>query len=369
MADNTVTLQGNFISTGGRVNLPVPCGADWMRVYNMTALTQNAANLAYEFYFQKNMTPGSGVGWTLLGAVANDPVTVGALAAGTGFIPLNQGYSSGISAQVRNSIQLSAPVAFTAVTNATRPVISTASTAGLQVGDVVYLSQVSGAIDANDVLGIPFEVDLIVANTSFRIKNTLEQAPGGAGTNGFWRRLVVPNTFYPELRYIVNIATTGAFGTLTATALAPVIVTSVDSGYVVGQEVTFHVSSSLNGMTQIDALSAPVIAVDPATPSAFQVSLDTTGFSAFTFPTNAALVLVNNNYTPAHVVPAGENTATALAAIPVADILSDASLNQLIIGMTLLGGNATPGATAGPAGASGDLMFWQAGAVYSTNGQ
>lgn len=367
MADNTITLQGNFVSTGKRVDLPIPCGADWIRVYNMDALSQNTVDLAYEFYWQKNMTSGGGIGWVLQGAQVNDPVSVGALVAGTGFLPLNQGYSSGISAQVRNSTKLSAPIAFTAVTDATRPVVTTASTAGLQNGDVVYLSQDAGAIDAGDLLGIPFEVDLVITDTSFRIKNILEQMPGNAGTNGFWRRLVVPNTFYPELRYIVNIATTGAFGTLTATVLAPVITTSVDSGYVVGQEVTFHVSSAINGMVQIDALSAPIIAVDPATPSVFQVSLDTTGFSAFLFPTNADIALIRA-YTPAHVVPAGEDTATALAAIPVVDILSDASVNQLIIGMTLLGGNLTPGATAGPAGALNDVMFWQAGAVYSTNG-
>jgi len=367
--DNTITLQGNFVSTGKRVDLNVPCGVDWMRVYNMNALSQAAADLPYEFYWQKNMTSGSGIAWTIQGAQVNDPVTVGALAAGTGFIPLNQGYSSGLSAQVRNSIRLSSPVAFTATSNATRPVIDTADTSGLQVGDVVYLSQSAGAIDANDLLGIPFQIDAIVANTSFRISNVLEQAPGSGGTNGFWRRVVVGNTFYPELRYIVNIDTAGnAFGTMTSSVLEPVIVTSVDSGYQVGQEVTFHVSSSLNGMVEINALSAPIIAVDPDFPSAFQVSLDTTGFTAFTFPLNADLAAVNNNYTPAHVVPAGENTATALAAIPVVNILSDASVNQLIMGVTLLGGDVTPGNPAGPAGSSGDVMFWQAGAVYSTNG-
>jgi len=367
MSDDTIISQGSFTADGTRKVLSIRSDVDWMYVYNMTALTQTAANLQSTFYWQRGMAPGSGIVYTKLGAVANDPLTIGAIAAGTGFTLVNQGYSSGISSQVVNSIQLSAPIAFTAISNATRPVVTTANTSDLQVGDVVYLSQISGAIDANDLLGIPFEVDLIVVNTSFRIKNILEQAPGGAGTNGFWRRVVVPNTFYPELRYIVNIATTGAFGTLTATVLKPVIVTSVDSGYLVGQEVTFNVTNVLNGMTQINLLSAPVIAVDPAFPSAFQVRLDATGFTPFVFPLNADLALVNNNYTPATVVPAGENTAEALAAVPVVDILSDATVNQLILGMQLSGGNVTPGATAGPAGASGDVMFWVAGKSFSVN--
>src|SRR6266567_3406874 len=142
--DNTITLQGNFVATGNRVDLRVPCGADWIRVYNMTALAQSTADLPFEFYWQKNMTSGSGIGWTKDGTVANDPITVGALAAGSGFIPLNQGYSSGISSQVRDSIKLSSPVAFTAITDATRPIVSTADTSGLQVGDIVYLSQTAG---------------------------------------------------------------------------------------------------------------------------------------------------------------------------------------------------------------------------------
>ncbi len=367
--DNTITLQGNFVSNGKRVDLNVPCGVDWIRVYNMTALNQGTADLGYEFYFQKNMTSGSGIGWVKLGSTdANNSVTVGQLAVGSGFVPLNQGYSSGISSQVRDSIRLSSPVAFSAISNATQPVVTTASTAGLQAGDVVYLSQTAGNIDDAALLGIPFQVDTIVSNTSFRIANALDQAPGNAGTDGFWRRVVVGNTFYPELRYIVAITTSGSVGALTASALQPVIVTSVDSGYLVGQEVTFNVPNAVNGMVEINSLSAPIIAVDPATPSIFQVSLDTTGFTPFVFPDNAELSLINNEYTPAHVVPAGMNTAVALAAIPVVDILSDATVNQLIMGVTLLGGNATPGGSAGPAGASGDVMFWQAGAVYSTNG-
>ncbi|MGJ0429586.1 hypothetical protein [Methylobacter sp.] len=367
MADNTIITQGSFVSDGNRKVLSIRSDLDWMYVYNMTALTQAAGNLGSTFYWQRGMTPGSGVVYTKLGAVANDPLTIGALAAGTGFTLVDQGYSSGISSQVRNSDQVSAPVAFTATSNATRPVISTADTSGLQVGDIVRLSQAAGAIDADDLLGIDFQIDAITANVNFRIANALQQAPGAGGTNGFWRRVTVPNTFYPEWRYVVNIATAGAFGTLTATVLAPVVVTSVDSGYLVGQEVTFNVPSVLNGMTQINTLSAPIIAVDPATPSVFQVRLDTTGFTPFVFPT-IAQVAADGPYTPATVVPAGMNTAEALAAVPVVNILSDATVNQAIIGMQLSGG-AAAGLNAGPAGADGDQMFWVAGKSFSVNNE
>lgn len=369
MADNTIISQGNFTSTGGRKILSIRSDVDWMYVYNMTALTQAAANLGAVFYWQRGMTPGSGIVETKLGAVANDPLTIGALPAGTGFTLVDQGYNSGISSQVVNNIQLSAPIAFTAVTNATRPVVSTANTGDLQNGDIVYLSQTAGAIDANDVLGIPFQVDLVTTNVSFRLSNALHNVPGNAGTNGFWRRVTAPNTFYPELFYIVDIITAGAVGTMNATTLQPVIRTSVNSGYLVGQEVTFNVPSVLNGMTQINTLSAPIIHIDQSNPvdgSVFQVRLDVSAFTPFVFPTNAALVLVNGVYTPATVVPAGMNSAEALAAIPPVDFLSDATVNQLILGMQLSGG-ATVGANAGPAGAAGDAMFWVAGKSFSVD--
>ncbi len=367
MADNTIILQGNFTSTGGRKVIPIRSDVDWMYVYNVTALSQGVANLGATFYWQRGMAPGSGIVETILGAVASDPLTIGALPAGTGFTLINQGFDTGVSAQIKNSIKLSAPIAFTAVTDATQPVVTTADTFNLQDGDVVYLSQAAAAIDANNLLGIPFQVDTVVLNTSFRIRGPLDQAPGNAGTNGFWRRLVVPNTFYPEIRYIINIVTAGAVGTMVATPFAPVIFTSVDSGYQIGQEVTFNVPSALNGMTEINTLSAPVIHLDPAVPAAFQVRLDVSAFTPFDFPLNADLVPLDGRYTPATVVPAGMNSAEALAAIPPVDFLSDASVNQLVLGMQLSGGNTTANQNAGPAGAVGDVMFWRAGKSFSVD--
>lgn len=354
--DNTIMTQGNFISTGGTENLSIPSGADWIRVYNMTALEQAAADLPYEFYWQLGMTPGGGISWTKDGATsATDSVTVGALAVGTGFLPLNQGFNTGVSAQIKNSSQVSQPVAFTAISNNVNPQITTASIAGsgvaLQTGDVVRLSQTAGAIDANNLLGIDFQVT-VNNDTHFTITNALEQAPGAGGTNGFWRKVTVGNTFYPELRYIVDIAT----GATTN------VRTSVDHGYQIGQLVTFNIPSTLNGTTQLNQLSGAIISVPSE--DVFVVDIDSSSFTPFVFPTIAAVAAVNNNYTPAHVVPAGMDTATALSQIPVADILSDATRNQLILGMSLLGGNSTPGGIAGPAGSSGDQMFWQAGTVY-----
>lgn len=352
--DNTIIQQGRFTSDGTRKVLSIRSDLDWMYVYNYTQLAQATADRNAYFYWQRGMTSGGGVFWRKLGAVANDPLTMGALTAGYGFTLLNEGYSSGVSAQLGNSTQVGPAVAFTATSNNVNPQITTGSTATLQTGDVVRLYQT--AIDADDLLGIDFQIT-VNDGTHFTITNALQQAPGAGGTNGFWRRVTVGNTFYPEARYIVNISV--------ANPLAPVVTTSVDHGYVVGQLVTFNVPSSLNGMTQIDNLSAPITAV---TASTFTVDLDTTGFSAFVFPTIAQVGAVNGNYTPAKVVPAGEDTASALVAVPQANILSDAFVNQAIIGMVLggAGGSATA-AQDGPAGANNDVMYWVAGKSFSVS--
>ncbi len=354
--DNTIMMQGNFTSTGKTVNLSIPSGADWIRVYNFTALDQAAADLPFEFYWQLGMDPGGGIAWTKDALTsAEESVTVGALTVGAGFLPLNQGYNSGISAQVRNSTQVSKPVAFSATSNNVNPQITTtsilASGVVLETGDVVRLSQDSGSIDANDLLGIDFQIT-VDNDTHFTITNALSQAPGAGGTNGFWRKVTVGNTFYPEFRYIVDIAA----------GLTTLITTSVDHGYLVGQLVTFNITSTLNGMTQLNQLTGPILSIFSA--SSFEVDIDTSSFTPFQFPTIAAVAAINNAYTPATVVPAGMDTATALDAIPVANILSDATRNQLIIGMSLLGANIAANGAAGPAGAVGDSMFWQAGTVY-----
>ena len=57
------------------------------------------------------------------------------------------------------------PVATTASTNATRPVVSTASTAGVSVGTVVRLSQTA----QTDVNGIDMVVGAVTANTNFTL--------------------------------------------------------------------------------------------------------------------------------------------------------------------------------------------------------
>lgn len=329
--DGTILQQGRFTSDGTRSTIALRSDVDFMWIYNLTAIAQAAADLGAKFYWQRGFTQGRGIVETKLGTVANDPMTIGQIAVQAGFTLINQG----------SDALVGPAVAFTATSNNANPQVTTGSTASLQTGDVVRLSQAVGVVDADDLLGIDFQITVDDA-THFTITNALQQAPGAGGTNGFWRKINLTSPFYPETRYIVNITQ----------AAQAVVTTSVDHDYVAGQEIRFHVNDSVNGMVEIDGLIGTIVAT---TASTFTVDIDTTAMSAFLFPT-IAQVAAFGPYTPAYVGPVGENTAFALA--NNLNTLADATVNVSIIGIQLAAGNFSP------AGNNGDVIYWVAGKSY-----
>lgn len=369
----TILQSGNFISDGLVEIIKLRSDLDWMYVYNWTAVansTTNGTNLNVEFYWQRGMPQSQGLSKRSYGAVpivGGQPGPLGALQlpVGAGFTLVNQGFEADFA-------QVSGAVAFTGISSSTTPVVTTSSIAAsgisLQDGDVVRLSQAFGSVDASDLLGIDFQIDY-TNDTHFTFANVLQQATGAASVlGGNWRKVNVSSVFYPQTRYIINIATAGAFGLLNATPMNPVVVTSVDSGYLAGQEVRFHIDTvnNLNKMVEIDSLIGTIIAVDPAFPSAFQIDIDATGFTPFLFPTIAQANAIAAKYTPAYVGPVGANTAFSVS--NNLDSLTDATTNILYQGIQLLGGNLAAAGNAGPAGAVGDAMYWVAGKSSLVNG-
>lgn len=327
MAYDTILQQGRFTSTGAAVTLNIRSDLDWIKVYNETALAQAAADLGYEFYFQRGMTNGRGVIWTKLGTVANDPVTVGQIAANAGFFLVDS-----------SANPVGARVAETAITNAAQPVVSTANTGSLATGSIVRLENDTGV---PNIMGFDFEVDNVVANTSFRMRFALANAPGAAGNgDGFYRPIAFDPIFYPRRRFIVNITQ----------AASAVITTSVSHGYTVGQEIRIKVPAAF-GMTEMNNLAGTVTAVTAGT---FTVDIDSSAFTAFAFPAVAAVP-----FDWAEAVPMGEDTGQALTS--GTDILADATRNTALIGVTLAAG------TLSPAGQNNDVIYWVAGKSFSVS--
>lgn len=333
MAFNTVLQQGRFTSDGSNKIISIRSDVDWMWVYNETILNDAAlaTDRGAQFYWQRGMTNGRGLEYVKLGTVANDPLTTVQIAANSGFILFD---SSGNPVKSR--------VAVSGITNAAQPVMTTADTGALREGSIVRLEADS---DVPNIMGFDFEVDAVTADTNFRMRWAMESSPGAAGAgDGFYRHIQFDPMYYPRNRYIVNITQ----------ATEAVVTLSVTHGYTVGQEIRFTVSEPF-GMTELDGLSGTITAVSTAN-NTITVDIDTSAFTAFTFP-----VVADVPFTWAQTMPYGQDTAESLSSS--VDILAGATNNTAILGMELVAGDDSP------AGADGDVVYWVAGKSFSVTNE
>lgn len=360
--DGTILSQGSFVVPATIRNriLQVPTGVDWISVVNYTrqGTIGGASAFGFRYFWQRGMPAGS----ALVEYYANGGTAV------TG----NQITSGGFtlydpSGQTAGALPLlSNPVATTASTNATQPVVSTASTAGLAVGSVVRMSNTA----QTDVNGIDMVVGAVNAGVDFTLltaSNALATAPGAIGGAGFYRIVNTDPLFYPRNRYVTRISQ----------AVNAQVGTSVAHGLTPGQQVRFSIPAA-SGMVQLSStpqnnyLSATVVSV--VDDYAFTINVDTTSFTAFTWPTIAQ----QPSEFP-QVTPFGENTGFALTSptiqVPTiggqqindtnTGILADSRVNTGFLGIILgTGGNGTVGGAAitGPAGSvAGDVVYWRVG--------
>lgn len=361
--DGTIIGQGTFTAPATIVNqiIQIPSNADWMRVYNYTQLGNigtPAAATGLEFFWQRGMTAGTGI--VHYGANSVKTLSADTLVSGGFTLYDPSGQSAGAQPIA------SAAVATTASTNATRPVVSTASTAGLAVGSVVRMSNTA----QTDVNGIDMVVGAVVANTSFTLltaSNPLATAPGAVGGAGFYRIINSDRLFYPRNRYVVNI---------TQAANAQVS-TSVAHGLTVGQEVRFSIPAfagmiQLNPTPQNNYQGAIIQSV--VDDYNFTININTSTFTAFSWPT-----IGQQPSSFPEVIPIGEDSATSLSSTAAQTptvggiqifntnngLLADSTVNVGFLGMILgTSGNGLALGTAitGPAGsAAADVIYWVAG--------
>lgn len=325
--DGTIIQQGRFTSTGVAKTLVIRSDVDWMYVYNFTEATTVTGSRGVSYYWQRGMAANNGfVDIRNAGGTAIDRRSSADLAV-PGFT------------LVDSSVQLPGPlVTITNISNV--GLVLTANTTGLSVGTIVRLMNATGAAQLG---GQDFTVTAVNPGVSFTVRvpaNMVAAAAPGAGAA--YRIIAFDPIFYPRRRLISAV---------TAAASA-VVTTTVDHGYLVGQEIRFNGFAD-SGMIQIEGLSGSITAV---TASTFTVDIDSTTFTAFAFPLTGAI--------PVNVpqaVPLGEDTAVALAA--GVDILTDATRNTAFLGM-ILGTGITS-----PAGSNNDVIYWRAGKSFSVDNQ
>lgn len=332
MADNTIIQQGKFTSAGVAKTLTIRSDFDYIEVDNETALAQAGSDLGYHFQWQRGMTNGRGIVWSKLGTVANDPVTVAQIAANAGFTVVDS------SVQAPGTLNAT----ITAVSNAAIPVVSNSGTNGLVAGDIVRIINVSGA---QQLGGYDFTVGYNTLSSGTFSLDYMAQIV--AGTTGSWRKINFDPIFYPRHRYITKITA----------ATSAVVTMSVTHGFTVGQAVRFIVPAAF-GMVEMDGLQGTITAIDTTTTTGntITVDIDSSAFTTFSFPLTAAVP-----FSPALVVPIGEDTAEALDASQ--QLLADATRNTAFIGVKLAAGNSSP------AGNTSDVIYWRAYKAFSVNNE
>lgn len=301
-------LTGTYTTaaTPVAINLSIPSEYTKITVYNITDMGSTAANTnVMQAYATSSMAAGSGYVTTKTNGAATLGTTTSLAANAGGFTFVADSASS----------NLGAALTVTSTTNAAPPVVSLASTAGLNTGDVVRYVNSTGQLN---ISGMDFTIGTVVANTSFPLQFMV--ASGGAGTGGSVRRVPFDPRFYPPYRYITAISK----------ASSAVITLSVTHQYTVGQEIRIIVPSAF-GMIEMNNQLAVITAID-TTLNTITVNIDSTNFTTFAFPSSATAAL---GVSFALVVPVGE-AAINSSSQPFGNLLDDAtrntSFNGVIIG-------------------------------------
>jgi hypothetical protein len=382
------------------VTLQIPSGADWVSVKNYSQAGANGvttanfngtanASVGIEFYWQRGMAPGTAI--VKYKGATSAVLSEDTLVSG-GFTLYDPSTSQ--SGSLNNG-----STGISGMTAANPAVATVGSTAGMSSGVVVRLTSLNNNQSAYNSLDFTVGIGALTATTfSVDYLNALNSTPA---TSGNFRVIGYPITtpqglgiittdgvFYPRRRYITNISA----------ATSAVITLSVQHNYTVGQEIRLSLPggsaiwgdfANLDNYSQPNPSTSPdsyiITAVDTAlgvghntitinaNTNGFKVATTNVGFAGgtswfpvFTTPLSA--------FTPAQVVPFGEDTATALAQSPQLSSLGDAVQNVGFLGMVLGGGgNGTALTTpiVGPAGSgttsnagvitAPDTLYWLAG--------
>ena len=327
MSDNTIIQQGHFTSTGVARTINLRSDVDWMETWNLTTSAAATQWSSTYHFWHRDMPFGDHI-------IDYHAAATQAISRTTGIAGFN-GAANRAGFYLINSGSLvpSAPIALAAGTNVTSPVYTATLGAGIANGSIV---RIQSATQTN-INGLDFTVT-VQAGVGFTLVNTLATAPGAVSGAGTWR-MIAPDVatyklFYPSNRVIANI-----------TAANPAVVTTlVDHGYTTGQVVRMRVPAGC-GMIQMDGLLGTVTNLTAGT---FAINIDSTLFTAFAFPTVAAVP-----FTPAEVVPVGDTTGETTAG---------AMVNQGYMGIILGSGGAVSGT---PTGVNGDIIKWRAGKSFN----
>ncbi len=265
---------GSFISDGNRKILEFPSTVNYIEIHNDTQYASTAnPGVLKRAWFNSTMASDSYIGVKNTDGAATDQSVK---ATTGGFTPVD-------SSQPRTF----GTTAVTSVTQA-NPAVVTSTAHGLSTGDLVHFENITAM---QQISGYDFRATVTGANTFTIPIDTSGFAAAGSGGNV--RRIDVDRrSFIPKTRRVVGISQ----------ATQAVIDVNLAHTYKVGDVVKFELDAKY-GMTQIDKLEGRVVAV--ANDLQFTVNIDSSGFTAFKFPTSAEAA-PGAGVNPARVIPVGQ---------------------------------------------------------------
>lgn len=269
---------GSFTSdaSANRQVVQITDEPDLIWVRNRTAWGDDAAETSVESWWRKGMAQDAAQ--TVDQAVTSGALSSEAVTSG-GFRVYNTANPPQYAALGLSAITAANPANVTV----------DSSTGSLADGDIVRITNSTGMLQ---ISGYEFEVANVSTDSDFDL-NFDGQNEAAAATDGEFR-LIIPGKFYPRWRYIVPLS--GNAG-ITAASSA-VVSTSVRHDFTVGEKVRLKVPSAY-GMTEANNKVATVTATTTYTVT---LDLDSSAYTAFSFPTSAVYAA---GATPAIIEPAG----------------------------------------------------------------
>ena len=255
---------------------------DYIELRSITGWGEASDAQAIEWFWEKSMAQGTAKG-VLQSSEGSTPQ-----------LPAMTSYT--IAANGITTYDTANPPSFAALAssdiNKTTFVVTMANTGSISVGDLV---RVTVPVDMYQVSSYVFGVTAVTANTSITLGYMASAVSAGLAAfaaNADTANITkfIQNRMYPRWNYIALITQ----------ATQAVVYFTAPNDYTPGEIVSFRVSSDY-GMDEINNKPARVLSVtNSATVSSITIDLDTSGYTAFSFPTSAIALA---GVSPAVVVP------------------------------------------------------------------
>lgn len=268
------SFSASFISDGSAkvFNLAyLPRSVFMLNKTSFEDQTDNDVNKAWGFSSDANGVAYVDV-YGAAGAVEADRISSGGFSFITRDTPR---FGAAVSASGANSVDKDADFMAVNITSH-----------GFQTGDVVLLSSTTGMLQ---IAGVPYTVTRVNANQFTIPIDTSAYTFAADATAVTAKQLLYPDLYLPYIVYPTGITQ----------AAQAVVTTNIDHKFVKGSRVKFKIPDDW-GMIELNDLEGTVLSVgnidnaqaytevtDGGAVNAFRVDINTSGFTAFDYPTSA----------------------------------------------------------------------------------